>query len=359
MISLFSLIKKIKIKRPSIKWHAWPELDKILSIYEALVYLIIATIFILLYGLIQIVPVHKDTITCDRLCLDNSKKSIEDTFSYGSVIQYYIPMTFVLNGNEDMGKVRIRHIIYLDSLREKEKETLETIEKQSLSKYLEKCDSIDSLYIQNRMKNYHDSLIYSYCAYNPFPSDSSKFIYYSSVKQEHSILSGIAKFHSINVTNEFSFTNNYEIDNSKVNEVYSLKTGEYSLSDVGGSINGPLSRPSIFSPYDISQSYIHINLRGNSDSTRLAFEFVGAIELSNMTPEPDTITMSKIVFCKKEKIEDIKKHGLKFHAKFTELQNTQNFRLFFLSAILSALCAIFVTFFVIVIYINLFKKKLS
>ena len=112
-----------------------------------------------------------------------------------------------------------------------------------------------------------------------------------------------------------------------------------------------LGNPGWFSLEDISQQYFDLKLDFcNIDSLSLTIDFVGATEFSNMTPSPDMTTMSSIVFTDKSKIEQISKHGLRFHAKFKELENRQNVRLFFLTAVMSALFTIFLVFIVLGIY---------
>ena len=103
----------------------------------------------------------------------------------------------------------------------------------------------------------------------------------------------------------------------------------------------------MFSNYDVSQSYYDIRFDTDLDSGRLCFDFVGVTEFSNMVPAPDTITMNSIIFSGKDKIRDLKSNGLKFHAKHIELQGFQNSRVFFLTTMMSALFAIFVTFIVL------------
>ena len=101
-------------------------------------------------------------------------------------------------------------------------------------------------------------------------------------------------------------------------------------------------KPSWFRLEDISQVYYDLKLESLTvDSIILKFEFVGATDFSIMKPQPDKITMSSIEFSDPQKILDIKLNGLKFHAKFKELENKQYIRVFFVTTILGGLLLIF------------------
>lgn len=96
---------------------------------------------------------------------------------------------------------------------------------------------------------------------------------------------------------------------------------------------------------DISQSYINLVLNSNTiDSIKLTIDFVGVTEFSKMEPEPDSINMSRIVFTDPVKLYKIRVNGLKFHAKFVELENFQQIRVFSVTAIMSAFVLVFVIF---------------
>ena len=97
---------------------------------------------------------------------------------------------------------------------------------------------------------------------------------------------------------------------------------------------------------DISQAYISLKLKSNTiDSMHLCIDFVGATDFSKLVPEPDIIDMSCITYTDPAKIYKIRKQGgLKFHAKFKELQNLQQIRTFSVTAIMSAFVLVFVVF---------------
>ena len=91
-------------------------------------------------------------------------------------------------------------------------------------------------------------------------------------------------------------------------------------------------------------------MNGEFDRGYLEIDCTGATDFSEMYPQPDLTTMSSIIFTDEEKIRIIKRNGLKFHAEFKELKNKQNARVFVLSAVMSALIALFVTFLIMAIY---------
>lgn len=100
-------------------------------------------------------------------------------------------------------------------------------------------------------------------------------------------------------------------------------------------IDNPLVCPKWYSMFDISQSYFDISLTCVSiDSVVLKFDFVGATDFSEMRPKPDIVGMSSITFSNSQKIEQIKKNGLVFHAHFKEKDGIQTIRLFAVTAMM-------------------------
>ncbi|MBR1933692.1 MAG: hypothetical protein IJ841_08425 [Prevotella sp.] len=103
--------------------------------------------------------------------------------------------------------------------------------------------------------------------------------------------------------------------------------------------------------WDISQQYVDLHINTYLlDSLTLTIDYVGATEFTDMYPEPDLKTMSSIQFTDQDKIELIKQNGLQFHVKFKELENRQNVRLFFLTAIMGSLFVIFIVFAIVGLY---------
>ncbi len=100
-------------------------------------------------------------------------------------------------------------------------------------------------------------------------------------------------------------------------------------------VDNPLVSPKWYSMFDISQSYFDMELKCVSvDSVILKIDFVGATDFSEMSPKPDSIDMSSISFCDPQKIEQIRKNGLIFHAHFKEKDGLQTIRLFAVTALM-------------------------
>lgn len=107
---------------------------------------------------------------------------------------------------------------------------------------------------------------------------------------------------------------------------------------------------------DISQAYVNVKLESFTvDSIIFNLNFIGATEFSAMDPMPDKIGMSNIIFNDPVKIYKIKTNGLRFHARFIELENWQQIRVFTVTAIMSAFVLIFVVF-AISAYFKIRKK---
>jgi hypothetical protein len=106
-----------------------------------------------------------------------------------------------------------------------------------------------------------------------------------------------------------------------------------------------LSKPSLNSLYDISQSYFKftIDVPTEMEGGGLIFDFGGAIELSKIYPEPDKCTMCGMEYTSLSKIEYIRNHGLWFHTKFKQMENLQILRMFVLTTLLGLFVALLFT----------------
>lgn len=101
-------------------------------------------------------------------------------------------------------------------------------------------------------------------------------------------------------------------------------------------INGVLGTPHWLLLSDLSQAYYKFDIHTDTvNELTLAIDFVGATDFSRMKPEPDNIGMSSISFTDLDKIEQIKKDGLMFHAEFKEMKNKQNVRNFILTSLMA------------------------
>lgn len=107
--------------------------------------------------------------------------------------------------------------------------------------------------------------------------------------------------------------------------------------------NSPsLTKPSLFSLFDISQSYFRFTIGVPSDmrGTLLDFDFGGATDFSKIYPEPDLISMSGFAYNDPDKISYIYDRGLWFHATFKQMENIQIIRMFVMTTLLGFFVAL-------------------
>ena len=134
-----------------------------------------------------------------------------------------------------------------------------------------------------------------------------------------------------------------KIDTDKVDNIFKYESETLIMQNEGGHdfVYQPpqalaITRFDLFSRKDISQSDYHFRVRlpQHSDSCEVKFDFSGATDFSSMHPEPDIKTMTGFSYTDQRKIKQLSKDGLWFHAKFYQLENLQNVRLFFLTTVL-------------------------
>ena len=122
-----------------------------------------------------------------------------------------------------------------------------------------------------------------------------------------------------------------------------------------------LTSYSIFNYHDISQSnyLIRLDLPSYKNGDALKINFGGATEFSPMYPTPDRIEMSSIIYTDTEKLKIISEQGLRFNAKFKELENLQMIRLFFITTILGFLIGLFFSslWHILLLGIDDYRKK--
>lgn len=106
---------------------------------------------------------------------------------------------------------------------------------------------------------------------------------------------------------------------------------EYELSSLSNTV-----KPAIYTPYDISQGYFHYKLdfpTTKRHASTVEINFGGASEILGISPQPDSITFNSIIFNSPQKIDEIRKNGLSFHAQFRQLENLQVLRMFVITTI--------------------------
>ncbi len=113
----------------------------------------------------------------------------------------------------------------------------------------------------------------------------------------------------------------------------------------------PVASPSWFDLCDFSQARFHIGINTMTiDSLKLKFDFRSATDFYPIDIEPDEIGSNYMVFSNPDKIQQIKEDGLTFYANFKELINKQLVRTFVITALLSGLLIIMLTFIILGAY---------
>ena len=370
------------------KWHLFPQPeDKIESAYEMVIYVLL--LFACFYFYKSFNKIEYREISVQAECLDDRflKIPVKDNKvehqTPKMIVRYNVPMTIVEKLVEKGGgKPNLLTIFgethdiedtllldlfaYTDSVRR----NMSPSGCNEISKRIYQRTGIDSTYLSTTF----------------FINQTNKFLKKDSVY--YNLLDSLCNNHNVYVEGaqfyynlEFKKTNipahingpekkgksKYKINKDSLGFYRNYSNGEYigtegfifGLSDnfdVGNGVNDEMGLTSIGAPYwftmyDMSQAYYKINISSSSiDNVALYFDFVGLTRFSDMIPQPDSITRSGLIFKDPFKILKIKKDGLEFHAKFEELNNYQNVRLFLLSAIMSALSTIVLIFIVIASY---------
>ena len=296
-------------------WHRWPipKNIRILSVYEIAAYILFLILFVFLYYALQIVPCHNDVITIQRIHHDTY-----DSTKLSFVVKYKIPMTYVYDRNGGSGRMQIELIP----------------DSNTTFKPSREINSLTSFYLSFNTDSIHK------------PTYS---IYQFKNTQKHNLIKQaiyVNKPWEIeNYITKYGIKRNIEENDHYVVEIIGPSYAKITLEDCNGF--GPLSRPQWYALYDISQSYYDLNFETSFDGSMINIDFVGVSEFSKMIPEPDEIDMGSITFTDKNKLDRIRKKGLKFYVRHKELENFQNSRMFFVTAVMGALVAIFITFVVL------------
>lgn len=357
-------------------WHVWPEKDAIQSVYEiALLFLILGVCW---YAYVEMNTVRTVKYEIDAACLKKpdfytpQMSGYNDTLYPKTVAEITVksPMT----KNEDM-------------LQKFASDSTNIIVK--IEQWLE-CEKVEGRYegdlgfwIDNRRKIIEE---YDSLAETSWMSKEIGLLYY-----KRTVHRDVNNYPSLLTHNPFEELYGYQngvsgtqlYKNCDQKEIYDIRWNEISDSCITqknyvsgkcaglqsrGGMGSPkrrvwflppgwmylstmISKPSWFSFEDISQQYYDIKLRTyDIDSTTLSIEFCGVAEFSQMIPQPDEVGMSSVVFTDYDKIEQIESDGLKFHARFKELENMQQIRLFLLTSIMAGIIIIIIVFIIMSLY---------
>ena len=113
----------------------------------------------------------------------------------------------------------------------------------------------------------------------------------------------------------------------------------------------PTEPPTLIDPFDISQARYNIEFKSTTiDSLFIKFDFHTATDFYTFDIKPDETGSNFIIFSDPQKIKHIKMKGLTFYANFKELENIQMIRVFSITALLSGLLIILLTFLILGIY---------
>lgn len=310
-----------------------------LSVYETLFYILLLALCFWAYGKVNSITTHYYTVEAECLNAKLIKERWNCKIIPSATVKFSIPMTES----------------YHDTLNSSV--TLKTFTPQKAAKerfcYLldycnkgdNRCDSLRMVYYQHVKAEEKDS---SRCLYYIKTTQSLTDMLYNKALALHpdSIGKSDLKGTSIvkrKISDGYCYQETYNMFSS-----LKICSNTWGVTDTSGML---LSNPGWFAACDISQAYYEIKLNSLTiDSLTLDINFVGAADFSEMIPKPDVVTMSAIKFIQPEKIQTIKKNGLRFHAKFKELENRQTIRLFFLTAFMCTLLSTLLPFFVIGFY---------
>ena len=374
------------------KWHCFPEPEKtnLISIYEIVAYLIIFSFCIYVYKKINEVKYNEEIVEVE--CFD--KERIIETYpELGSWIplvhiSYKMPMTAVSELKNDtlnltinfgsihpidtLGCLKADYALYRDSVRNNfsynKEQFLEIIEyfkgNNNINKYEALVDLPKDKERYLARKAYFDSIVssksidenrnicnYYFCCKQSIRNKNKALLYSYSKQKENEILDVLENTPYGKDTTYFYDYENYQMEDKYVIQK-GIRTGfPYTDVNIPDKYGLSLGDPGWFALEDISQSYFNFKIESYSiDMAYLTIDFCGSTEFSKVFPEPDGITMSSISYTNPVKIGHIKHHGITFHARFKELENRQSIRLFFVTAIMSALFTMFIVFIVLGIY---------
>lgn len=98
-----------------------------------------------------------------------------------------------------------------------------------------------------------------------------------------------------------------------------------------------------FTSSDMSQRIFTVSLFSEIPLCGLNITFDEPINVSNIYPEPDTLSMNQIIYTDRNKLEYLRTRSLTFHAKLPTYENKQLLRSLILTTILTAVFSLFCT----------------
>lgn len=330
----------------------------LLSKIELILYAVFSALFVFLYWSFSRIPVKDVYIEVDRIdhYADN-KYSECDSFhivANTAFVRLYFPLSDSLNKD-------LRNVFTLCMPKE-------IVLKQNNYTY---SDSIHEEIFSNKYsKSHEDSLLAIYKKLLQL-EDTSVFIYdplfYQKVYTSFSGMRGIPRSNR-----NHEYEKKYYRDSSSFNFVRKYGTSSLknttSTAEIFGNhyeVNykyGVFNKPSLLDLFDISQCYYRIKIRTQLvNCIELNLLFSGANEFTFVDNPPDSINAQKLFYrFQNERINNGISKDIVFHVKTKELEGKQTARMFFVTAVLSALVTIFLAFFIVYGYrklSNVFRTK--
>jgi hypothetical protein len=359
------------------RWHIWPKpKDKpIESVYEIVLLIIILSGCMYCYVRMNRISVINREL--DLVCLNNYRcVKIED--SGNIVVEPFQPAAWVIY---EMPLSRMfqsvnNHLnIYLGG----NKEELTDSTNNDLGHKIKVCfnELVDSAFrkdVYRAIEHYADSVekeeptIKNMPAFLIRQKEVVRDNYIFKPRDGYYSRNHIDTVNSFHI-NQYKIDSEYKADTLSINCIASgsnLKRdsltypGDVNAYDISYGINDgsgqTMGTPSWFDLEDISQIYVKFKLRTSGiDSLRLRFSFVGAVEFSNIYPEPDYITMDAIEWNDPNKIANIRYQGLQFFVHSLEYDNIQKIRLFLITSIIGAIFTLLVVFIIVGVYKTIYE----
>lgn len=366
-------MKKFKFFKPIIS--RFPRTENltevsILSFYEIVFYLVIFLFCFMIYKSWTKIPIRTIEIECERI---DTTKLYAETFQYDSINKIKIK-TKGLPATTGYIHITIPNsTVGLDSIENpKHIETHFSVDKLH---YLF-CNIEDSTFYMMR-KLYNKRLDSLFAVYQNeksiflqkknFSSElDSTAIFYQKIKIDNNLIricrpldnqtDSLINYYSQIFHEHHKFYTKIKYKNNiRHTQIGSMKT-QYEMfmpEGVDPGINeygGVFDKPNKFDNFDISQSYYRIIFKTNTiDTTHLILHFKGANDFIYVRGEiPKILSAQNLEY--KILNHDWRNKDIILHVKSRELEVIQNSRMFIITAILSGLIIIFITFIIIFCY---------
>ena len=95
-------------------------------------------------------------------------------------------------------------------------------------------------------------------------------------------------------------------------------------------------KPSWYTLYDISQGYFLYRLKFPTTKrhrSEIVLDYGGATDILEVSPQPDSTTVTSIIYYNSEKIKNIQQKGLFLYAQFKQYENIQILRMFIMTTL--------------------------